>query len=101
VKPKWVLLFLGFVACNYDVGECYVRGQEGDGAGGSIITQPSGAGALGTCHPRGRKTPRTIRIRAAHKERQRSAWSRGAPTRPPAKNRGRQVNARAKIRGSM
>ena len=41
------VVFLGFVAsCNYDTGECYLRGQDGAGAGGSVIVQP-GTGGFG------------------------------------------------------
>jgi hypothetical protein len=45
-KLFWVLCF-GLAACNYDVGECYVRGEGNDGAGGSIITPAGGVGGFG------------------------------------------------------
>jgi hypothetical protein len=44
------ILFIGVGACNYDVGECYVRGEEGDGVGGSIL--PTGVGGYGDAPPR-------------------------------------------------
>lgn len=33
-NKAWVVLFLGLFACNVDVGECYVRGDEGGGERG-------------------------------------------------------------------
>jgi hypothetical protein len=44
------IFFIGVGACNYDVGECYVRGEEGDGVGGSIL--PTGVGGYGDAPPR-------------------------------------------------
>lgn len=49
---KCAILFLGsLAACNYDTGECYVRGQEGAGAGGTVVTQP-GTGGFGDVPPK-------------------------------------------------
>lgn len=42
-----VVLCFGLAACNYDVGECYVRGSGNEGAGGSIITPTGGVGGFG------------------------------------------------------
>ncbi len=44
------VLFLGLTACNYDAGECYLRAEGGQGAGGAIIT-PAGAGGFGDVPP--------------------------------------------------
>jgi hypothetical protein len=42
---------LGFIACNYDEGECWIDGQEagGVGAGGPIL--PPGTGGFGDVPP--------------------------------------------------
>jgi hypothetical protein len=44
-----LFLVLGIAACNYDVGECYVRGD--DGVGGSIIITPTSVGSYGSLPP--------------------------------------------------
>ncbi|XXX81511.1 hypothetical protein WMF30_22400 [Sorangium sp. So ce134] len=46
MNRAFVALLLGLVACNYDVGECWVPGDETSGAGGGIIN-PTGAGGFG------------------------------------------------------
>lgn len=56
MKKSAVLAFgfpvLGLLAaCNYDTGECYVRGQDGTGAGGAVITPP-GSGGFGDVPPK-------------------------------------------------
>jgi hypothetical protein len=50
-KKCLAVLFLGIgiAACNYDVGECYVRGD--DGVGGSIIITPTSVGSYGSEPP--------------------------------------------------
>ena len=45
-----VLAACSFVACNYDTGECYLRDEVANGAGGGIITQP-GVGGFGDVPP--------------------------------------------------
>jgi hypothetical protein len=50
----WVagIAVLGSAACNYTVGECWVRGQGGESEGvGSGAIVPSGAGGLGDTPP--------------------------------------------------
>lgn len=47
MKRGIVLLFLGLTGCNFDLGECYVRGDGKEGAGGSIITPTGGVGGFG------------------------------------------------------
>jgi hypothetical protein len=48
---KIAVLFCSFVAaCNYDTGECYLRDEGGQGAGGGIIAPP-GAGGFGDVPP--------------------------------------------------
>ena len=48
---KTAVLVCGFVAaCNYDTGECYLRDEGGQGAGGGIIT-PAGVGGFGEVPP--------------------------------------------------
>jgi hypothetical protein len=47
VNKLLAILVFGLTACNYDVGECWVRGQGADGAGGVIITQQTGVGGFG------------------------------------------------------
>ncbi|WP_437993704.1 hypothetical protein [Sorangium sp. So ce145] len=42
-----VLLVLGLTGCNFDMGECYVRGHGTEGAGGGIITPTGGVGGFG------------------------------------------------------
>jgi len=39
-------LFAGLIACNYDVGECWLPGDETSGAGGGVI-YPTGGGGFG------------------------------------------------------
>jgi hypothetical protein len=39
------VLVSGLTACNFDMGECYLRGQGTDGAGGSIIIPSAATGA--------------------------------------------------------
>lgn len=47
---KLAVLVCGLVAaCNYDTGECYLREEEGAGAGGHIV--PTGAGGFGDVPP--------------------------------------------------
>jgi hypothetical protein len=38
------VLVSGLTACNFDMGECYLRGQGTDGAGGSIIIPSAATG---------------------------------------------------------
>lgn len=54
------LLGLGLAGCNFDVGDCYLRGEGEGGAGGIIITasgvggfgvSPTGAGGFGPVPP--------------------------------------------------
>ncbi|WP_437300575.1 hypothetical protein [Sorangium sp. So ce426] len=46
-----VILICGFVAaCNYDMGECYLRDDRGEGVGAGVIT-PGGAGGFGDAPP--------------------------------------------------
>jgi hypothetical protein len=40
VKKMLCALILGLVACNYDVGECWVRKQGKEGAGAGAISTP-------------------------------------------------------------
>lgn len=47
MKRRIVLLVLGLTGCNFDMGECYVRGDGKEGAGGSIITPTGGVGGFG------------------------------------------------------
>jgi hypothetical protein len=47
MSKLFVVLCFGLAACNYDVGECYVRGHGNEGAGGSIITPTGGVGGFG------------------------------------------------------
>jgi len=44
------VLFLALAACNYDAGECYVRGEEAGGIGGGVIS-PGGVGGFGDVPP--------------------------------------------------
>ncbi|WP_437965334.1 hypothetical protein WMF04_37720 [Sorangium sp. So ce260] len=46
MNRAFAVLLLGLLACNYDVGECWVPGDEPSGAGGGIIN-PTGAGGFG------------------------------------------------------
>lgn len=48
MKAALGVLVLAFAACNYDAGECYVRGEEGEGAGGGVIVSSTGVGAYGS-----------------------------------------------------
>lgn len=52
-----VVLCFGLAACNYDVGECWVRGEGNEGAGGSIITPTGGDGAFGYVPARPQNAP--------------------------------------------
>lgn len=46
MKKYWAVLLLGFIACNYDTGECWLRSEEGEGAGANgPIIPTSGAGS--------------------------------------------------------
>ncbi len=46
-----VVLICGFVAaCNYDMGECYLRDGRGEGVGAGVIT-PGGAGGFEDAPP--------------------------------------------------
>jgi hypothetical protein len=57
---KLVLLVCGFVAaCNYDTGECYLRGEEGAGAGGGAII-PTGYGGFGDVPPKPQGGPAPV-----------------------------------------
>jgi hypothetical protein len=56
MNKSFAILFLGLTACNYDAGECYVRGEEGDGVGGGVIT-PGGAGGFGAVPPEPQGAP--------------------------------------------
>jgi hypothetical protein len=47
MKRRIVLLVLGLTGCNFDMGECYVRGHGTEGAGGGIITPTGGVGGFG------------------------------------------------------
>lgn len=47
MSRRIVLLVLGLTGCNFDMGECYVRGDGTEGAGGSIITPTGGVGGFG------------------------------------------------------
>lgn len=43
---RWLaLLGFGLAACNYDVGECYLRNEGGEGGGGIVL--PTGVGGFG------------------------------------------------------
>lgn len=56
----FALLACGFVAaCNYDTGECYLRGQDGAGVGGGAIT-PTGAGGFGDVPPEPQGAPAPV-----------------------------------------
>ncbi len=52
MNNAFVVVSLGLVlpACNYDAGECYLREEGGQGAGGTIIT-PGGVGGFGDVPP--------------------------------------------------
>lgn len=56
MKKTVVFLVLGLPACNFDAGECYVPGQEGEGAGGGVIIS-SGAGGFGDVPPEPQNAP--------------------------------------------
>jgi hypothetical protein len=47
MKRCLAILVAGLVACNVDVGECWVRGQGPDGSGGGVIITPTGVGGFG------------------------------------------------------
>ncbi len=56
----FALLAVGFVAaCNYDTGECYLRGEEGGGAGGGAII-PTGYGGFGDVPPKPQGDPAPV-----------------------------------------
>lgn len=57
MNKLYIFLCFGLTACNYDVGECYVRGEGNDGAGGSIITPTGGDGAFGDVPARPQNAP--------------------------------------------
>jgi hypothetical protein len=57
MKRRFVLLVLGLTGCNFDMGECYVRGDGTEGAGGSIITPTGGDGAFGFVPARPQNAP--------------------------------------------
>lgn len=42
---------LSLAACNYDVGECWVRGEGSDGAGGGLIIPATTSGDFGDAPP--------------------------------------------------
>lgn len=50
MKKGFGVLVLVFAACNYDAGECYLRGQEGGGVGGGVLP-PVGVGGFGDVPP--------------------------------------------------
>lgn len=50
MKKVLTVVSLGLAACNYDAGECWVRGEGLEGAGGGIIAPP-GAGGFGDVPP--------------------------------------------------
>lgn len=46
-KEYGLVCILGLLACNYDVGECYVRGEQEPGVGGGLPA-PTGSGGFGS-----------------------------------------------------
>jgi hypothetical protein len=57
MNKLFVVLCFGLAACNYDVGECWVRGEGNEGAGGSIISPTGGDGAFGYVPARPQNAP--------------------------------------------
>lgn len=45
------IVLLSLTACNYDVGECWVRGEGPGGVGGGVITLTTGSGDFGDVPP--------------------------------------------------
>ncbi len=57
---KLALLACGFVAaCNFDTGECYLRSEDGAGAGGGAIV-PTGYGGFGDVAPEPQGAPSPV-----------------------------------------
>lgn len=51
MRKVFAILLLGLVACNYDMGECWVRGEETSGAGAGSIIPTTGSGDFDDAPP--------------------------------------------------